>query len=352
MIATRRRSSVRRSFRRPHRPQRLRVRLQVEGLEDRLVLSTGPIPIGPPVPPAFLAVPGQFSQPVAGTPTGGTTAGPGFAAPQGTAGQQAQTNLVPAREAPTAALQQNQLASQTNRLAFSPENQQLLAAAEPILLQGLPMLSNETVGTLRLAPATPPPFNVERPQLILGTPGLPPSGTLNRAPVNTALLEVALTGGGVPSLLETPVTEQPTHRPANDRVFPAPADEPQEQAPAPPSAAPAAGQNVKAVPILLAPASGPERLPAWDLGAAAAAEPAAARPVKPARPVGRAKPAARLTPAEPAASLWGRMVSLACFAAGALGAAWFPDVRDLGTKRTPLTLPREGRPRSGEKAVA
>jgi hypothetical protein len=69
------------------------------------------------------------------------------------------------------------------------------------------------------------------------------------------------------------------------------------------------------------------------------AQPVAARPQ--AQPVTPAVAAPRVEPTAPASSLWGRFVAVACFAAGALGAVWFPDVGELGTRREKLLTLRE-----------
>jgi hypothetical protein len=389
--------TVRRSSR---RPRRQRSPLQVECLEDRTVLSTGLTPALLPASPLGMSVPGQFSQPqparvssaavsqpATGTnPTNGSPAFPAQATGPAGAGQSATptSSTSPAPPAPStsaasaapgtfantgptatpangtvtgaqpagtqAALAQ-QSAAQEARLAALAAGTPLSPAALAMLNAGvapgpadLPFMNTGATGTVPLTLTAPTTTGLLVPQVAAEANGqLPASvGGFNRG-LLTYEMEAMLSGGGggEPALLPAPAQPNQGDGAAPARPAPvqmAPDDEIQE----PQNPAPDAGPTVNgdAWPILLAPEQGPERLPGWDVLPAAAVKPEAVAQPPAMQPAVRLE--APVAAAEPRASLWGRLASVACFAAGALGAAWFPDVREMATRRrkVPVLRPR------------
>jgi hypothetical protein len=198
-----------------------------------------------------------------------------------------------------------------------------LSARAVVRAEDLPFLAHPASGAPRVTPTTPPVVNVSLRQVAASAGGQIPAslGGFNRGLV-TNEIAILLSGGGGG---ETPAPETaPTnHRGISAPVRPVSDDMPLElEQYLAPDVRPVVDGD--AIPVLLAPASGPERLPRWEII------------TPPTERVERRQPAARpATPAvarpeavAPRPSLWSRFVSLACFAAGALGAVWFPDIRE------------------------
>jgi hypothetical protein len=313
-----------------------------------------------PIPPVPLgvSVPAQFSQPsaipvvlgnalVPGTTT--TTATTTTATPAGGTTQAVGGTQVPLSLAQLAATEQllaqgNQFAAAAAGVsqALSPGTLSLLNSGAALSTADLPFLPNGGASTLRLTPTTPPIVNVSLPQLATSANGqvpasLVPLGGFNRG-LLTYQIEIQLTGGAGPTPEPGPQAAQPNNGPVPAQVQPAPADEPQEpNGHLVPEVGPAVDGN--AMPILLAPENDTERLPGWEIAPPVERMEPVVVPVTPA--VVPATPPVVSTAAVAARpSLWSRFVSVACFAAGALGAVWFPDIRELGTKRESLPVLR------------
>jgi hypothetical protein len=298
-----------------------------------------------PASPLGMAVPGQFSQqrpavvstapqtnnntavtqPTTGTnPTNGTITG---TQPAGTQ---------PAR-AQQAVAQESRLAALAAGTPLPPAALAMLNAGVAPGPAGLPSVGAGATGTVPLTPTTPPTTTLSVPQVVAEANGQVPATLVPLGGFNNGLLtyemEAILSGGGGGEPEAALAAAQPNQGGGAAPARPAPVQmAPDDEIQEPQGAAPDAGPTVDGDtwPIVLAPEQGPERMPGWDLLPAAAVMPEAAVPSA-TRTVARTE--APVAAAEPQPSLWGRFASVACFATGALGAVWFPDVRELGTKR-------------------
>ena len=291
-----------RRLRRPRparRPERRRPVLWVESLEDRTLLSSGPLGGGLAVPASPLgpAVPGQFAQP---------SAQPTF----------------PNAAATNAAAQQ--------------------ALPESVFIGGFQ------------APATtvtvPPPLLAAQ----VGTESLPTGeGLLAPWMLQQHNLPVLLAGGGGENALLGPKTrdnpranpapaglqpngeqEEPAPAGDNGNVTPDPVNQPAR--PARPGAllAPMTDGDEQPAQVVNPPAA--EKLPGWKIIRETEAPAEAVQRVEQAPAV---QPAA--APATPA-PFWVRVVSALSFAAGAVGAVWFPKFAVSGMSREDLLSLRRG----------
>jgi hypothetical protein len=318
-------------------------------LEDRTLLSAMPLvptPLPAGVPGQFGAAnPGQTTENLAvltpsqtSTNTSPSTTsvvvyGPPAPDPQGEAGTTASNAATgPGQFTPAEiALAQQGFAPEGPFNALSQQTLQFLNAGIPVRLQDLPFLGTEGTGNVRLTLAAPPTLNVSPVLLAAEANGQLPAnfasvGGFNRGLLTNEMATLLSGGGGVaqPPGPDAQRQSQPARPERPAPVQPAPEDnEPQEPLAGrylAPDVGPTAGRDK--FPIVLAPEREPERLPGWDM----TREAMVAQPVQIQRTAPVVVAAAPPTVvAEPRAPLWNRLVSVACFAAGALGAVWYSD---------------------------
>jgi hypothetical protein len=231
----------------------------------------------------------------------------------------------------------NQLASIEQVPGLSVQTLQFLNAGGPLGLHDLPFVGAVT-------PSGPTTVQGSPAQALAAASGVQPPNVLpvvgGFAPGRlTYELETQLSGGGggepMPPAPNAQAQPARPERPAP--VQPAPDDEMQEPddgGAAPPDAGPTAdGANV---PIILAPENAPEQLPGWDM-----TREAVPTPVRPAaEPTVTATAPPTAVTQEPPTPLWTRFLSVACFAAGTLGAVWYSDVAGADTTREKFPLLR------------
>ena len=356
-------SSARRSPRRARpsrRPPRLRPVLWLESLEDRTLLSGGPVGSGLAVPASPLdpSVPGLFgrqnpqpasrnaavvnltAQNAAVGTTGVTGANRVSTVVLNSLGDNLPSTLFPAVSPTTTG---------TVAVTFNPLTGQPLAPGTPAANSLRTVLNASQLTALEPAPQV---------AAQLGTTALPvPQATLTEWAFQQHNL-VLLTGGGGsnamlgPNTLDNPRAPRPAPQPNGEQEEPAPmgvngdnspdTGEPVEQ-PAPPSQPGAGPASRTPAPVtdgdeqavLLAEPSTAEKLPG---GAIVQEKPAEIVP-----PVEQA-PAPAAAPATPA-PLWLRVLSAVSFAAGAVGAVWVPKFGARGMSREDLLTLRRDTPR-------
>jgi hypothetical protein len=297
----------RRRVRRPRparRPERLRLVLWVESLEDRTLLSGGPLGGGLAVPASPLdpAVPGQFAQP----------------SPQSTF---------------------------QNAAATTPAAQQALP--ESVFIGGF---QAPTAAAAVTTATVPPPLLTAQ----VGTESLPiQEGLLAPWMLQQHNLPLLLGGGGGSNAMLGPDTRDNPRanpgpaavQPSGEQEEPAPAGDKGSITPAPviPLAQPTQPRTVLAPmtdgdgqPALVANPPAAEKLPGWEIVRETGVP---AEVVQRVEQTPAVQPAA--APATPA-PIWARVFSALSFAAGAVGAVWFPKFAVTGMSREDLLSLRRG----------
>jgi hypothetical protein len=281
------------------RPERRRPVLWVESLEDRTLLSSGPLGGGLAVPASPLdpAVPGQFAQP-SPQPTFQNAAAPNAAAQQALP----ESVFIGGFQAPatTVTVPPPLLAAQVGTESL-PIQEGLLA---PWMLQqhNLPLLLGGGGGENALLG----PHTRDNPRANPAPAGLQPNGE----------------------------QEEPAPAGDNGNATPAPVNQPAQ--PAQPTAVPAPMTDGDEQPAQVANPAAADKLPGWEIVRETET------PAEVLRRVGQApavQPAA--APATPA-PIWARVVSALSFAAGAVGAVWFPKFAVTGMSREDLLSLRRG----------
>jgi hypothetical protein len=332
--------------RRSARPQRLRPALWLEFLEDRTLLSSGPLGGGPAMRAAPLdpAVPGHFAprspQPAlrnatVAIPTAQQTLAAGAAAARTASPTPAAGQALP--ESVFIGGFPGGFQTPATSTGFNPFTGQSFFTGNPAanFLRGVPNSTN-------LANQVPPSLLTAQ----VGTTSLPTEqGLLTDWMFRQHNLPLLLGGGGGANAMLGPNTqdnpranpgapalqpngEQEEPAPAGDNTAPSDQSGPSNQ----PASVPAPVTDGDDRAVLLTRPSAAEKLPGWEI--------IREKPAEVAQPVPQAAEPAPETPAP----LWVRVLSAVSFAAGAVGAVWVPKFGATGMSREDLLALRRRQP--------